>query len=92
MVRNYKPRTDCATYDGALVARALEEPDKGKSLRNVSNNLYIPTTTLIRFQKERESYNNKTKELDSQPRDLYKTRQIGRTITFEFLKVFSLDY
>ena len=32
MVRNYKPRTGRATYDGALVARALEELDKGKSL------------------------------------------------------------
>ena len=84
MVRNYKPRTDRATYDGALVARALEELDKGKSLRDVSNDLPIPKTTLIRFQKERENYNNKTKELDVQPRDLYKTRQVGRTITFEF--------
>ena len=33
MVRNYKPRTDRATYDGALVTRTLEELDKGKSLR-----------------------------------------------------------
>ena len=29
MVRNYKPRTDRATYDGAMMARALEELDKG---------------------------------------------------------------
>ena len=73
MVRNYKHRTDRATYDGALVARALEELDKGKSLRDVPNDLHIPKTTLIRFRKARENYNNKTKELDFQPRDLYKT-------------------
>ena len=84
VVRNYKPRTDPAIYDGALVARALEEVDKGKSLRDVSNYLHIPKTTLIRFRKARENDNNKTTELDIQPRDLYKTRQVGRTTTFEF--------
>ena len=85
MVRNYKPRTDRPTYGGALVARALEELDKGKSLRNVSNDLHIPKTALIQFRKARENDNNKTKELDFQPRDLYKTRQVGITITFEFI-------
>ena len=84
MVRNYKPTTDRAIYDGAFVARALEEVDKGKSLRDVSNDLHIPKTTLIRFRKARENNNNKTNELYIQPRDLYKTRQVGRTITFEF--------
>ena len=70
MVNNYKPRTDRATYDGALVARAHEELDKGKSLRHVANDLHIPKTTFIRFRKARENYNNKIKELYFQPRDL----------------------
>ena len=90
MVRNYKPRTDRATYDGALVARALEELDRGKFLKDVSNDLHIPKTTLIRFRKASENSNNKTKDLDFQLRDLYKTRQVGRTIIFElFLCLFS---
>ena len=74
-------RTDRVTYDDDLVARALEELDKEKSLRDVSNDLHIPK---IPFRKARENYYNKTNELDFQPRDLYKTRQVGRTITFEF--------
>ena len=39
MVRNYNLRTDRATYD--------EELDKGNYLRDVSNDLHIPKTTLI---------------------------------------------
>ena len=70
MVRNYKPRTDRATFDGALVVRALEELDKRKSLRHVSNDLHIPKTTLIPFRKASENYNNKTKKLYFQSRDL----------------------
>ena len=46
MVRNYKPSTAHGTYDGALVARAVEELDKGKSLRDLSNDLHIPKTAL----------------------------------------------
>ena len=41
MVRNYKPKIDRATYDGALVACELEELDMVKSLRDVSNDLHI---------------------------------------------------
>ena len=44
MVRNCKPRTDRATYDGDLVARVLEELDKGKSLSDVSSDIHIPKT------------------------------------------------
>ncbi|XP_064639539.1 uncharacterized protein LOC135495059 [Lineus longissimus] len=62
MVRNYKPKTDRATYDGALVIRALEELDKGKS--------------LIRFRQKARENENETKELNFQPRDLYRTRQV----------------
>ena len=47
MARNYKPRTDRATKDGAFVARALVGLDKGKYLRDVSNDLHKPKTTLI---------------------------------------------
>ena len=52
--------------------------------KGVSNDLHIPKTILIRFRKARENNNNKTKELDIQPWDLYKTRQVGRAIPFEF--------
>ena len=49
MVRNYKPRNDREPDDGALVAHALKKLDKGKYLRDASNNLHIPKTTLIRL-------------------------------------------
>ena len=50
MVMNYKPRADRAPDDGALVTRVLEELDKGKSLRDVSNRqslqCHFPKSTL----------------------------------------------
>ena len=52
MVRNYKPRIDRATYDGALVARALAELDKCSSERvepksPLSPNNYIRLASLF---------------------------------------------
>ena len=58
MVRNYKPRTDRATYDGALVARALEELDKGKSLRDVPNDLHIDNANSIPKSKRKLQQQN----------------------------------
>uniref|UniRef100_UPI00358F367E uncharacterized protein n=1 Tax=Myxine glutinosa TaxID=7769 RepID=UPI00358F367E len=55
MVRHYKPKTDRGKADGSLMRRAVQEVEKGFSIRQVALDLKIDRITLSRYVKKCQS-------------------------------------
>ena len=51
-VQNYKPKTSRAKADSGLMKRAVDEVEKGHSIRQVARDLNIDRITLSRYVKK----------------------------------------